>query len=114
MLLTSTGSGSWGPGGVSVGEGVTVGTQGTARDGSPVSLEEVLAQGGEREGADIPLTAHIRTGSGGGEAPQQGSGSWCSVCSQGWAVTQSMALSGEPSPGCGERSGLQSTAQLWR
>lgn len=50
-----------------------------------------------------------RGGTGAREAagPQQESGPCCPSCSQGWAVTQSMALGvgGGPAPGCGERSG---------
>lgn len=97
-----------------MGEGGAVSTQGQEQVES-VSLEGVLAQRGDRDGADIPPTplpeqpgSWGEGGAGGGAAPQQESGSWCPVCSQGWAVTQSMALNGEPIPVCGERSRLQS------
>lgn len=76
-----------------------------------MSPEEVIAQRGHKEEADI-LSTTSRTGwelgrkeGGGREAElQRESGARCPACSQGWAVTQSVTLSGEPHPGCGERS----------
>ena len=116
MLLTSAAQGA----GVPVGKGDTVGTQGQAQVES-LSLEHVQAQR-DRSEADVPPTTPTAeqpgAGGGGGKwgagAPQE-SGSWCPGFSQGCTVTQNVALSREPSPVCGERSGLlsRSRAQLW-
>lgn len=100
-----------------------------------MSPEDVLAQKGDREEAGILSTTPRagwelgrKEGADREAEPQQESGARCPNCSQGRAVTQSMTLSGQSSPGCGERSELPAcrlrlpspallpkvTAQLWR
>ena len=105
MLLTSAAQRA----GVPVGEGGTVGTRGHAQVES-LSLEGVQTQR-DRSEADVLPTTPTAEQPGSwrrrARAPQE-SGSWCPGFSQGCAVTQNVALSREPGPVCGERSGLPS------